>query len=541
MRSIKNNLWNNIRRFSIRFFLIYFLLSLLVLEGCSHKGIQTQDTIQVKIFYDNVEKDVEIPIGISVKSALDVANITLGNFDEVEPPSHTILKEYCEISIIRVIENFEVEETIIPFTRQTVRNESMPEGQTLIIQPGVNGLQKITYRSLIKNGDVESRTVFKTEIISEASPEIIMVGVQTPFMAVPIEGILAYLSAGNAWIMENNTGNRFPIVNSADLDGRIFSISSDRKWLMYTRKEEGNIGEDINRLWIVDLTVENPEPINLWLRNIIHFADWVPNQKRTISYSTVEPRSAAPGWQANNDLLTIAFDKDGKVIQKKTLVEPNAGGVYGWWGINYAWSPDGGRIAYARPDSIGLVNTTSGILESIVQLIPLQTQSDWAWVPGIAWDNTHKILYTVLHASKSGLSSDEASPLFDLSAIALEEDLIIPLVKQSGMFSYPTLSTPNDQNRVKIAYLQSIFPEQSETSRYRLMVMDRDGSNRTNIFPPDGSPGIEPQNVVWSPDKSSDTSQIAFIYQNNLWLVDSNTGQAQQITGDNLINRVDWK
>jgi resuscitation-promoting factor RpfB len=117
------------------------------------------------------------------------------------------------------------------------------------------------------------------------------------------------------------------------------------------------------------------------------------------------------------------------------------------------------------------------------------------------------------------------------------------------MFTYP-LPSPlqikdSGENAYQIAYLQSIFPTQSETSRYRLALMDRDGSNRRILFPPDGSPGINPQNGwgAWSPDvlDGSQSYSLAVIYQDNLWMVDVESGDARQITGDDLVSRVDWK
>jgi hypothetical protein len=48
--------------------------------------------------------------------------------------------------------------------------------------------------------------------------------------------------------------------------------------------------------------------------------------------------------------------------------------------------------------------------------------------------------------------------------------------------------------------------------------------------------------VVWSPHPFTNGSLwLAVIYQGNLWLVDSANGDAQQITGDGLISRIDWK
>jgi hypothetical protein len=114
------------------------------------------------------------------------------------------------------------------------------------------------------------------------------------------------------------------------------------------------------------------------------------------------------------------------------------------------------------------------------------------------------------------------------------------------MFAYPSVSSlqPSSRERqYEIAYLQAIFPSQSETSRYRVVVMDRDGSNRRTIFPANDAPGLEPQTLAWAPDMIEGQSGnfIALSYQGNLWLVDSGNGQAYQVTGDGLVTRIDWK
>ena len=62
------------------------------------------------------------------------------------------------------------------------------------------------------------------------------------------------------------------------------------------------------------------------------------------------------------------------------------------------------------------------------------------------------------------------------------------------MFAYVSVSSVQPSSRERpyeVAYLQAIFPEQSETSRYRVVVMDRDGSNRRTIFPANDAPGLE--------------------------------------------------
>ena len=142
---------------------------------------------------------------------------------------------------------------------------------------------------------------------------------------------------------------------------------------------------------------------------------------------------------------------------------------------------------------------------------------------------------------KSGQDNPEASPLFDLTATVIADGPSIVLAPQSGMFAYPVTSPLLTDGTYRLAYLQAIFPEQSDTGRYRLFIVDRDGSNRTILFPPEGMPGLEPQQIVWSSLTDADNSHwVALTYQGNLWLINPADGNAQQVTGDGLITRIDW-
>jgi len=151
--------------------------------------------------------------------------------------------------ITRVTEEFIVIESVVPFEQQTIKNESLSEGNTVLIQSGVNGRKQSTYRVLYEDGLEVSRTLAKEEIIQPAKPEILMIGVQSPFTAEEIEGTIAYISSSNAWVMNINTGNRKVVDSSGDLDGSsIFLYHLTVKWLLYTRSADETDNEQINSL-----------------------------------------------------------------------------------------------------------------------------------------------------------------------------------------------------------------------------------------------------------------------------------------------------
>lgn len=523
----------------------------LFLSGCLAPQVsQGNLTLQVSLNADGENYPVQIPNGSTVADALKAAGLQLGSLDKVEPPLYTILSEGISIKITRGREEFETQQETIPYERQTVRNESLLQGETLLIQPGKNGIREITYRKYFENDTLISANITRITILEAALPEIVMVGARAPFAPLPLAGKLVYLAGGSAWMMEGSTSNRIPLVVIDDpqtpLDGRILRLSPDKRWLLYTRKSSKPAEQEINTLWVLDITDPKAKPINLRTSNVIHFADFDPLASLTILYSTVEPRAAAPGWQANNDLYRMKFGANGNLGVRERIIEANAGGIYGWWGTDFFWSPTGSLLAYSRPDGIGIVSFQKKQLLPLLEITPLQTRSDWTLIPPLGWGGDGRTLFVVTHAPPPGLVNPEESPNFDLNALSLDSNALARLQPQSGMFAYPSASRAakrGPEMAYYLAYLQALLPQQSDTSGYQLVVTDRDGSNRRVVFPPPGSPGLQPQFPVWSPAAPSfvEGDFVAVLYEGNLWMIDAATGEAIQVTNDGLIQTIDWK
>ncbi len=524
-------------RISLNFGLLAILTTFITLTACRSPQVTVED-IEISIQADSETQTYTLPAGSTVTQALQTANITIGNLDKAEPPLYTVLNNGDSITLIRVEEKFETEENVIPFERQVVRNESLPDGETKLVQAGVNGVQELTYRIVLEDDEEISRSIVKSVTLQEGAPEIVMIGAQSSFAPLQIPGTIAYLAGGNAWIIDTSTANRTPVVTTGDLDGRIFFLSPNGRYLVFTRKSTKPADEEINTIWAV--RTNGGKPFATGIANVVHFAEWIPGTN-SIAYSTVEPRTTAPGWQANNDLHRYSITTGAKA----KILEPSSGGVYGWWGMTYSFSPDG-RLAYARPDGIGLVDIDGKYIKPLIDITPFNTHSDWAWLPSISWGADSKTLYYTSHAPPPSLVSEEDSPFFDVRAVSFENDANIEIIQQAGMFAYPSssyLQSSSSERQYQVAYLQAIFPEQSETSRYRVVVMDRDGSNQRTIFPANDAPGLNPQVPAWAPDSIEGQTGdfIAVVYQGNLWLVDSGNSQAYQVTGDGLVTKIDWK
>lgn len=544
---------------------LFILTAVLLLLTACASAPAAQASLTVRIQVDGNTLEQEIPAGSTVEQALQAAGITLGPLDEVEPPGYTLLGTSGEahvagegaapaegelIRVSRVVEEFTVEEASIPFERQILQTEALPAGQQRLAQSGEDGVQEITYRRILEEGVEVARVPVRTTVVKAAVPEVMLIGVRSLYSTLPLPGRLAYLLGNNAWVMENSTAERRPVITTGDLDGRVFTLSPDGSMLLFTRKATGE--GKINTLWAARIDSEPVQLVDLKVENVIHFADWVPGSENTkVIFSTVEPREAAPGWQANNDLNVVTFSLNGWVKSGwQVILEPNSGGVYGWWGTGFAWSPGGDRLAYTRPDEVGWVDFEAGEFQRLLSILPYQTNSDWAWMPGIGWGPDGSILYSTTHTAEDGAPAPEESQRFDLTAISLSGSGPLPLAQQVGMFATPTAAPVytvlGEERPYRVAFLQAIFEAQSESSGYRLVVMDRDGSNRKVLFPEEGRPGLEPQQFIWSPQPiegwgSRADGSIAVIYQGNLWLVNTGSGEAMQITGDGLTSRVSWK
>lgn len=532
------------RPFFLRVIEIFLLLTLtLVLNSCLATG-PVDEQINISIEVDNETIDLQLPSGSTVFDALDEAGIELGTYDRIDPPSYALLADNTRVIVTRVQETITIENEIVAFEHQIIRNEALPEGEERLLQAGQNGLEELTYRVIQEGGNDPFRVIINRVILQEPVPEILMVGARGAFVPANFDGVIAYASTGNIWLIEGETGTRRPLVLTGDVDGRVFQLSPDGRWLLFTRSSDGEDGS-INSLWTIETSALLPTALPLSVNNVVHFADWAPSESevdatRTIAYSTVEPRPLAPGWQANNDLVLLTIDELGEIVRRRQILESNPGGQYGWWGTTFSWSPDSNKIAYARADGIGFVDLLAGDLEEQVKITPFQTFGDWAWVPYLNWSPDGLALFFIDHGDPISLESPEASQVFNLSAKPIDKEFTFPLVSQVGMFSSIALSPqdklPSGETSYRVAFLQAIFPLESESSNYQLVIIDRDGSNGRIIFPPIGEPGIEPNRILWSPDGK----RLALMYKNDLWLIDPGTNLNQQLTADGQTIAFDW-
>ncbi len=560
------------------FFALLVLLTLTLLSTGCRAVTQPDEGITVTVVADGTTQVMVVEEDLTVSDVLRRAGISLSELDRVNPPGHSRVTDGMTITVVRVVEEIVTAQESVPFQSRTVPNEGLSPGETRLLQAGVNGTAEITYRITYEDGVEVARSEIRRVLIAPPQDEVVMVGSQSELPTITVNGTLAYISAGNAWIIRQNSANRRPLTLDGGLDGRVFELSADGRQLLFTRTDsgsatvtpqEGQGDEPFNSLWVIlDTSDVESQPIRLDLENIL-FGAWVPGTERTIVYSTAEPRPGFPGWQANNDLWRAQISANGGLTQRKQLLEASGGGIYGWYGTAFAFSPDGVTLAWAQPDAAGVLIPGEGeqanpandgeanaeetavppgglpdayTRRTLISYVPWNAY-DFVWVPSPNWSPDGNLIAITTHGAPLGSELPEDSPVFSLTLLPKSGDYSVNLIEQAGMWAEPRYSPASLPDgtplEVSLAYLQALQPLDSVYGRYRLVIMDRDGSNARSVFPAEGQPGLLPQPYAWSPDGR----QIALVNpgpEGNLALVDVVTGLAQQVTADGQSSNPRW-
>lgn len=514
---------------SRRFIPLLVLAISFALAACGPGRLPEQ--VLVSLTSDGETQELLLPQGSTVRDALRSASITLAELDRVRPPETSRLISGTPITVTRVIQTGEQVTETIPYGSQTQPDTTLLPGERRILQAGNNGLLATNYRLTYEDGRLISRVELGREIIATPVPEIARVGLKDDFNTVPLSGTLVYLSNNNAYVMRDVSGNKRALTTEGDLDAHVFTLSPDGRWLLYTR---GNTST-LNSLWIVDTALAVPEPQALKINGVL-WADFSPDGK-SIAYSRAEPSPGLPGWKALNDLSIAPFNS-GKLGNRKEIIKASAAAPYAWWGTNYAWSPGSNWLAYGNTAEIGLISPTARITRTlpITDFAAYNTRSTWAWTPALSWSPDGQFLATQIHSPSPSGESDEDSPAFDVAALQISGTLQTPLAVGAGMWAAPQWlgTTPADS---RIVFGMAETPYASDTSRYFLYVMDRDGSNRQLLFPAEGQPGIR---GLPDFDVSPDGRSVVVAYQGDLYWINFSTGLTRRLTADGSNSLPRW-
>jgi 3D (Asp-Asp-Asp) domain-containing protein len=102
----------------------------------------------------------------SVAELLTEQGVELSEGDRLTPDPSTPLRDGLAVSVTRVNEVIEYESTPIPFSTIYRDDPSMPQGENVVVQAGVDGYVQHEYAVVIENGQEVSRELLSDTIVA---------------------------------------------------------------------------------------------------------------------------------------------------------------------------------------------------------------------------------------------------------------------------------------------------------------------------------------------------------------------------------------
>ncbi|MGC9348472.1 MAG: G5 domain-containing protein [Anaerolineae bacterium] len=496
--------------------------------GCSAAPTLPTAAYDVTLVVDGTSQAYETQAR-TVREFLDETDVQLGPMDRVSPPEITVVRDGLTVTIVRVSYSTLVMSQTIPFERQILRDATVPEGESRLLQSGRSGTLERRYRITYEDQEEVERVLVAEELLVEPEDEVRLVGTKPKLQNLEIEGTLAYLSKQDAWSIRDSSFQRRRLTHLGDLDGRVFTLSPDGRQLLFTQAVTES--DHLNELWLVSTTQASPDPVPLSLEDVL-WAGWASNGT-TIAWTTAETTEQAPGWRGHNDLWTGRISDKDTLVSRRQVLEPEAGGGHGWWGTRYAWGPEGERLAFSRPESVGIVELDAREREVLIHFAALRTFSSWAWHPALSWSPSGSFIASVTHAPLEGDESPEESPVFNLISLETTGSYSATLAVEVGTWAAPTFSPDG----TTLLFGRALIPFQSATSRYALYLIDIDGSNQRPLYLPDGDGGLELPAWVWSPSGDA----VALIDDGDVQIFTLGEDAPVDLTDEGNVTLIDWR
>ncbi|WP_028643208.1 resuscitation-promoting factor [Nocardioides sp. URHA0020] len=149
---------------------------------------------------------------LTVQDALDELGVEVGRHDRTEPAADHVLEDGDKLVFtdIRVLKK-RVRDEAVGFDTVERDDDSMAKGETAVARDGRTGLRDVTYRIVLRNGDVAARKVVRQSLVRAPVDEIVKVGTKEPKTNFAGGGSvwdrLAGCEAGGNWA--TNTGNGY--------------------------------------------------------------------------------------------------------------------------------------------------------------------------------------------------------------------------------------------------------------------------------------------------------------------------------------------
>jgi uncharacterized protein YabE (DUF348 family) len=137
---------------------------------------------EVKIHSDGKEV-VLLTTAPDVKSAIQEAQIKLGEKDRVTPAQATAIKGNVSVDVIRVEEKIVKQEMKMDFTNQVNKSDKLDKGFVKVIKKGSAGLKELAIKVIFENGKEVKREIAAEKVLKEPINGIIEEGTRTSFVS----------------------------------------------------------------------------------------------------------------------------------------------------------------------------------------------------------------------------------------------------------------------------------------------------------------------------------------------------------------------
>jgi len=163
---------------------------------------------------------------LTVEDALAEVGVEPDEFDKVRPGRTSKVEDGDRIVFTDIEQRKRsIDDEVVPAPVKEIEDDSMFEGERKVVTEGVDGIRDVTYRVIVRNGDVVQRIVLTQDVTKAPRTEVVHVG--TKSAAANFAGgntvwdRLAQCESGGNWAI--NTGNGY-------YGGLQFSLSTWHAW-----------------------------------------------------------------------------------------------------------------------------------------------------------------------------------------------------------------------------------------------------------------------------------------------------------------------
>jgi uncharacterized protein YabE (DUF348 family) len=149
---------------------------------------------------------------LTVEDALAEVGVELDAQDKVRPARSAKVEDGDKIVFTDIeTRRRSVEDEVVPAPVRRIEDDSMYEGESKVVTEGVDGVRDVTYRVIVRNGDVVRRIVLTQDVSKAPRAEVVHVGTKTVTANFAggntVWDRLAQCESGGNWAI--NTGNGY--------------------------------------------------------------------------------------------------------------------------------------------------------------------------------------------------------------------------------------------------------------------------------------------------------------------------------------------